>query len=57
MSKQTSREHAQQVHAEKQRVNRLGASDLGAYGKAIGVLPRYLVGSQWNPSKKRRSTQ
>lgn len=28
--------------------------DLGGYAKHIGVIARYLVGSQWNPSKKRR---
>lgn len=49
----TSREHAQMIHAEKMRINKLAASDVAAYGKAIGVLPRYLMGGQWNPSKKR----
>lgn len=49
-----TREHVMADRTSKQSLTALQREDIGRYARTIGVLPRYLVGSQSNPTKGRK---
>lgn len=54
MSTAQDRARAVESAAEKAALARLARGDTGAYGRAIGVIPRYLAGSTYSPRNMRK---
>lgn len=48
------RERAIASAAEKHRLARLSVDDIGAYGRSIGIIPRYLAGSTYSLRNMRK---
>ena len=57
MATAQDRERAVESAAEKARLAKLATGDTGAYGRAIGVIPRYLSGSTYSPRNLRKGNR
>lgn len=51
------RQRAVDSAAEKKALGQLARGDIGAYGKAIGVVPRYLAGSTYSLRNMRKGNR